>query len=104
MYMYAYSTEVGNDESLIVSLHELYPGDVGCFCVFFLNTVQLFPGQAMFLPPNEPHCYIRGGKERGRKREKEGEGKGEGEGVEGEEVGKRWREREREREEEGERM
>ena len=58
--------ELCREESLVMSLHQLHHGDVGCFCVFFLNHVQLSPGEAMFLGPNEPHCYIKGGEEGGR--------------------------------------
>lgn len=49
------------EENLVCLLHELYPGDVGCFCVFFMNIVQLFNTHSIFLPANEPHCYLRGG-------------------------------------------
>ncbi len=37
-----------------------YPDDGGVFCLYFLNVVQLAPGEAMFLGPNEPHAYIFG--------------------------------------------
>ena len=37
-----------------------YPGDVGCFCIYFLNVVNLEVGDAMFLGPNEPHAYLAG--------------------------------------------
>lgn len=38
----------------------LQSGDVGCFCLFFLNIVTLRPGDAMFLGANVPHAYIEG--------------------------------------------
>lgn len=41
-------------------LYKYYPGDVGCFCLFFLNYLELQPGEALFLGANEPHCYISG--------------------------------------------
>lgn len=41
-------------------LNAQYPNDVGIFCVFFLNYVQLCPGQAVFLAANEPHAYLSG--------------------------------------------
>eukprot|EP00040_Diaphanoeca_grandis_P008649 m.45965 g.45965 ORF g.45965 m.45965 type:complete len:417 (-) comp20108_c0_seq1:275-1525(-) len=48
-------------QDLFLRLDKQYPGgDVGCFCVFFLNVVQLSPGDAMFLGPNEPHAYLFG--------------------------------------------
>ncbi|EDO37939.1 predicted protein [Nematostella vectensis] len=45
---------------LFLSLHGQFPGDVGCFCIYFLNHVMLKPGQAMFLGPNLPHAYLSG--------------------------------------------
>ncbi len=36
------------------------PQDVGVLSVFFLNLVTLAPGQAMYLPANEPHAYVSG--------------------------------------------
>ena len=45
---------------LFLRLHDQYPGDVGCFVIFFLNHLRLSPGQAMFLGPNVPHAYLSG--------------------------------------------
>uniref|UniRef100_A0A1A8CHX7 Mannose-6-phosphate isomerase n=1 Tax=Nothobranchius kadleci TaxID=1051664 RepID=A0A1A8CHX7_NOTKA len=45
---------------LLLRLHSQYPGDIGCFSIYFLNYVVLEPGQAMFLGANEPHAYIHG--------------------------------------------
>ncbi|TWW75418.1 mannose-6-phosphate isomerase isoform X1 [Takifugu flavidus] len=45
---------------LLLRLHSQYPGDIGCFSIFFLNHIMLEPGQAMFLGANEPHAYIYG--------------------------------------------
>jgi len=45
---------------LLERLNVQYPGDVGIFCVFFLNRILLKAGQAMFLGPNEPHAYLAG--------------------------------------------
>eukprot|EP00035_Acanthoeca_spectabilis_P023193 m.448212 g.448212 ORF g.448212 m.448212 type:complete len:419 (-) comp19630_c0_seq1:90-1346(-) len=48
-------------EALLIRLNTQYPGgDVGCFCIFFLNVVNLVPGEALFLGPNEPHAYLFG--------------------------------------------
>ncbi|CAB1323571.1 unnamed protein product [Coregonus sp. 'balchen'] len=41
-------------------LNMLYPGDIGCFSIYFLNRVVLEPGDAMFLGANEPHAYLNG--------------------------------------------
>ena len=48
--------------NLFLRLHSQFPGDVGCFCIYFLNHVVLAPGEAMFLGPNLPHAYLSGGK------------------------------------------
>ena len=47
---------------LLLRLNSQFPGDVGCFCVYFMNHMILSPGQSMFLGPNLPHAYISGGK------------------------------------------
>ena len=41
-------------------LQAQYPGDVGVWCVYFLNVAQLVPGQALALDANIPHAYIKG--------------------------------------------
>ncbi|KAJ9590035.1 hypothetical protein L9F63_016851, partial [Diploptera punctata] len=46
--------------NLFLKLHKTYPGDVGCFSVFFLNYLVLQLGEAIFLGPNEPHAYLFG--------------------------------------------
>ncbi|XP_037109558.1 mannose-6-phosphate isomerase [Syngnathus acus] len=45
---------------LLLRLHCQYPGDIGCFSIYFLNHVLLEPNQAMFLGANEPHAYLSG--------------------------------------------
>uniref|UniRef100_A0AAV2L6A2 Mannose-6-phosphate isomerase n=1 Tax=Knipowitschia caucasica TaxID=637954 RepID=A0AAV2L6A2_KNICA len=47
-------------QDLLLELHSQFPGDIGCFCLFFLNLVQLQPGDAMFLRANEIHAYLSG--------------------------------------------
>ena len=47
---------------LVLRLNDQFPGDVGCFCVYFLNHMRLEPGQAMFLRANLPHAYLSGGR------------------------------------------
>lgn len=39
-----------------------FPGDVGCWSIYFMNYVILQEGESMFLGPNIPHAYIYGGK------------------------------------------
>ncbi|XP_078056156.1 mannose-6-phosphate isomerase [Mustelus asterias] len=50
----------GSNGQLLLRLHSQFPGDVGCFVIYFLNLVQLQPGEAMFLGANEPHAYLYG--------------------------------------------
>ncbi|RZC35000.1 mannose-6-phosphate isomerase, partial [Asbolus verrucosus] len=45
---------------LIEKLHFHYPGDVGCFIVYFLNYIKLKPFEAIYLGANEPHAYLYG--------------------------------------------
>lgn len=54
------ATEEGIKD-LTIELGRQYPGDVGIFCIFLLNVVNLKAGQAVFLKANEPHAYIHGG-------------------------------------------
>ncbi|XP_006163105.2 mannose-6-phosphate isomerase [Tupaia chinensis] len=45
---------------LLLRLHQQYPGDIGCFAIYFLNLLTLQPGEAMFLEANVPHAYLKG--------------------------------------------
>lgn len=47
--------------SLFIKIYHYYPGDVGCFCIYFFNYLILEPGEAIYLGSNEPHAYISGG-------------------------------------------
>lgn len=57
-----------SDESVRQSLHASllerlyldYPGDVGCFGIYFFNLIIMQPGEAIYLGPNEPHAYLSG--------------------------------------------
>lgn len=51
----------GKFADLIIRLDEQFPGDIGLFCAFLLNYVELQPGEAMFLQANDPHAYLSGG-------------------------------------------
>ena len=37
-----------------------YPEDVASLAPLFLHHVELAPGEALFVPPGTPHCYLRG--------------------------------------------
>lgn len=45
---------------VLKTLHADYPGDVGCWAIYFLNYMELEPGQAIYLGPNIPHAYLDG--------------------------------------------
>ncbi|KAF7996543.1 hypothetical protein HCN44_005667 [Aphidius gifuensis] len=45
---------------LFERLHADFPGDVGCFGIYFFNYVTLKPGEAIYLSPDEPHAYLSG--------------------------------------------
>lgn len=51
----------GTIEELVVRLTEQFPDDVGAFCSYLLNVVELKKGEAVFLKANEPHAYLSGG-------------------------------------------
>jgi mannose-6-phosphate isomerase len=40
--------------------HQFPGGDVGVLSVFFLNIVELSPGECLFMGPNVPHAYLSG--------------------------------------------
>lgn len=46
---------------LLPRLNSQFPQDIGLFVTFFLNFVQLQPGEAMFLRADDIHAYISGG-------------------------------------------
>lgn len=50
----------GVNWSWVHRLCELYPDDMGSLAPLILNLVELEPGEAMFLGPGEPHCYLGG--------------------------------------------
>ncbi|XP_056005097.1 mannose-6-phosphate isomerase-like [Ostrea edulis] len=54
-------TDSCNFESeVLFKLYDEFPGDVGCFTVYFLNVITLKPGESMFLEANLPHAYLSG--------------------------------------------
>ncbi|KAJ3220380.1 Mannose-6-phosphate isomerase [Dinochytrium kinnereticum] len=54
------SLKKGTVEEIVVRLDEQFRDDVGVFCAFFLNYVELGVGEAIFLAANEPHAYLSG--------------------------------------------
>lgn len=53
----SHDLEIG---SLLTRLNQQYPGDVGVFCPFFLNSFRLEPGEAVFIKSGVPHAYLSG--------------------------------------------
>lgn len=47
-------------KDLVLTLNSQFPGDVGVFCSFVLNYVDLKPREAIFLGAGEPHAYVAG--------------------------------------------
>ncbi|KAI1842101.1 hypothetical protein JX266_011752 [Neoarthrinium moseri] len=45
---------------LVTRLNKQFPDDVGLFVLFFLNYVQMSPGEAMFLKADDIHAYVSG--------------------------------------------
>ncbi|MFS1877723.1 mannose-6-phosphate isomerase, class I [Vibrio splendidus] len=43
-----------------IEFKQHYPGDIGLFAPLMLNTVELAPGEAMFLFAETPHAYVQG--------------------------------------------
>lgn len=58
------TTTFKNDTSLLAKTfahcNKYFPNDVGVLSIFFLNILELKPGQAMFLAANVPHAYLSG--------------------------------------------
>ena len=51
---------LSDSDRLCLSLMEQYPCDRGAMFAYLLNHVTLEPGQALFIPANEPHAYLFG--------------------------------------------
>lgn len=47
-------------DRMALYLLDQYPGDIGVWCVYFLNIAELEPGQALYLGANLPHAYVKG--------------------------------------------
>lgn len=45
---------------LLLRLYDQFPGDVGCFAIYFFNFITLKAGEALFLEANLPHAYLYG--------------------------------------------
>lgn len=53
-----------NEDAILLQVfnhcNQYFPNDIGVLSIFFLNIVQMKPGQAIFLSANEPHAYLSG--------------------------------------------
>merc|ERR1712000_451943 len=54
------STSGSTLSELVTRLHGSFGDDVGIFVLFFLNFVQLEPGEALFLVADDIHAYVSG--------------------------------------------
>ena len=54
------STENFPQKEVLTQLHASFPYDRGCLCLYFLNYMELKPGEAIFLEALTPHAYIEG--------------------------------------------
>lgn len=52
--------QLSKKENLVLRLNSQYPNDVGVLAAWFLNFVELEPGEAIALSANEPHAYVSG--------------------------------------------
>lgn len=59
-FLFHQKRQLSAKEQLILRLEGQYPADVGILAAFFLNYVELKPGEALYVGPNEPHAYISG--------------------------------------------
>lgn len=59
-----FSAETKAENPLLTSIFRHadtnFPNDVGTLSIFFLNILQLKPGDAIYLSANEPHAYLSG--------------------------------------------
>lgn len=54
------ASDLDKVHEVFVRTNKLFPGDVGLWMMYFLNYLQLNPGDALFLGAMEPHAYISG--------------------------------------------
>lgn len=45
---------------LVKTLAESYPADPGALAPLYMSFCQLQPGEALVIPPRQPHCYLSG--------------------------------------------
>lgn len=51
---------IARNNATVASLAKHYPNDPAVLAPLFMNIVKLKPGEALVVPPNEPHCYLSG--------------------------------------------
>lgn len=49
-----------NTDKLVLDLIKKYDNDIGIFCPYFMNYIELSPNDSIFINTNEPHAYISG--------------------------------------------
>ncbi len=52
--------QCSEDEKLFLTLYQQYGVDIGLLVLFFLNVINLKPGEAIYTPAGIPHAYLKG--------------------------------------------
>ena len=52
--------QCSDDEKLFLTLYQQYGVDIGLLVLFFLNVINLKPGEAIYTPAGIPHAYLKG--------------------------------------------
>lgn len=60
MYFLQRLAEVTGEDRWFCQLAERYPEDSGCFAPYYLNLVELSPGEGLFLKAGVLHAYLKG--------------------------------------------
>lgn len=55
-----FKSDVSKLAKVFIQLQEDFPYDVGALSLFFLNLVELQPGQSIYLAAKVPHAYLDG--------------------------------------------
>ena len=58
-YLRSGATEFESEAKAVLELGERYPGDAGVLAALLLNLLHLEPGQALYMPADNLHSYLR---------------------------------------------
>lgn len=54
------NTNLNLYEKTFININKDFPNDIGSLSMFFLNLIELKPGEAIYLAANVPHAYLEG--------------------------------------------